>query len=73
MHNAAGIARTCGLLHAYSEAEDYYGRAYGILTDSLSAEHRMVLDTMTEHAGVLIALSRFSHAEQVYRTVLDMR
>ncbi len=68
-----GMARTCCSLHAYSEAEDYYGRAYSILSDSLGAEHSLVLDTMTDHAGVLIALSRFTHAEQVYRTVLDMR
>lgn len=71
--NSAGMARTCCSLHAYSEAEDYYGRAYSILSDSLGANHPRVLDTMTEHAGVLIALSRFNHAEQVYRTVLDMR
>ena len=71
--SGAGMARTCCLLHAYAEAEDHYGRAYGILSDSLGAEHLMVLDTMLEHAGVLIALSRFTHAEQVFRTVLDMR
>ena len=67
------MARTCCALHAYSEAEDYYGRAYSILSDSLGAEHQTVLDTMSEHASVLIALSRFTHAEQVYRTVLDLR
>ena len=67
------MARTCCLLHSYAEAEDFYGRAYSIYSDSLGSEHALVLDTMTEHAGVLIALSRFTHAEQVYRTVMDMR
>ena len=28
---------------------------------------------MTAHASVLLILGRFSHAEEVYRTVLDMR
>ena len=73
IRSRAGLARTCCALHAYSEAEDYYGRAYGIQSDALGEEHSTVLDTMAEHAGVLITLSRFAHAEQVYRTVLELR
>lgn len=70
---AAGLGKTHCALYKYPQAEDFYGRAYAIQSDALGSEHPEVLRTMTAHASVLLILGRFSHAEEVYRTVLDMR
>lgn len=69
----AGLAKTHCKLYRYPAAEDCYGRAYAIQSEALGSEHPEVLHTMTAHASVLLILGRFAHAEEVYKTVLEMR